>query len=78
MATIIFLLLLFPSNPHMGERTLDQRAGQWIITVKTMMMKDVPCARRTLYSSITDSCFLIQVEILQRACHSKTDLTCKL
>ena len=52
MATIIFLLLLFPSNPHMAERTLDQRAGQWIITVKTMMMKDVPCARRNLYSSI--------------------------
>ena len=47
MATIIFLLLLFPSNIHIGEKTVDQRAGQWIITVKTMMMKDVPCARRT-------------------------------
>lgn len=35
-------------------------------------------ARRTSYSSITDSYFLIQVEILQRACHSKIDLTCKL
>lgn len=41
MATIIFLLLLFPSNTHMGERTVDQRAGQWIITVKTMMLGEL-------------------------------------
>lgn len=79
MATTTFLLLLSPSTSHMGKRKLGLRACQWMITVRAMLMKDVPCARKNfifLLSLILAS--LIQAEIIQKACPRKTDLTRKL